>query len=1391
MKRPLAAFLPPLLSLLLLLILASCSPPTPSPYIACDVQALVDAINDANNNPDTSTINLAPGCIYTTQEPLDHSTGLPQITTEVIIEGNGATITRLPYTGEPYTRYRLFWITEDGSLTLSNVTLDGGYVHHPLVSVDHESGSGGAILNQGVLHISNGIFENNRASYGGAIANINESTLTVQNSTFSNNMGEFSSGAVYVSGNSSAQISGVRFEGNQSPGTYTYPLVYGWGGAIGNYGVTRITGSTFIENWAKRGPGAIFNYGSGELEIFQTTFTNNESDEHVSVIQNAGLSIHISNTTISGNVSTSANHGAILNESGSLTISYSTITENSGGSPTLLSGNNGVAVSNSIITNNGGGDCAPSLVFTLNGSNIDSDGTCSGFITADPLLEPLAANGGSTLTHALDPSSPAVNLASGDCPATDQRGVSRPYGNACDLGAYESEVGTSVCDVQFLVDAIHDANADPDPTTIELTPGCIYVVDQIYNTDHPFFGATPTGLPVIDTEISIIGNGATITRPAVDQQPEDYRFFFVNYDGDLSLANLTLTGGLIQQHKEGLDENSAGGAVLSFGDLSIDNVLMIDNIAWRGGGVMSTTTWATVSIYDSVFRNNTGYVGGGAVIAAGAEAQIMGSIFEDNQSPGATVVLKGSAGAVHNATEMSISNCSFIDNFGEFKGGALSNTGPRANLEIVGSVFVGNQADYGSIINNGPNAAINITNTTISGNVVGGMVSAGVFNENGILEISHSTIAFNDTLGPVIQGAGTETSISNSIIADNLGGDCDPALQLTALGSNIDSDGSCPGFITTDPLLEPLADNGGLTLTHALDPSSPAIDIATSACPAADQRGVVRPQSFFCDLGAYEAEEVETCSINYLVNAIHFANSDPDPTTIELEPGCTYVVDQQYGDRQSGLPQLTTPITILGNGATITRPGLEQQPDEYRFFYIELGTSVSISDLTLSLGVLTGAEGINDDSDSHGGAIFNRGVLSLAGITFQDNQALSGGALANDDRGGLVITDSSFLDNIASWDGGALYLAGRGGAEISGALFEGNQAKGEGAGGQGGAIYNQFDLALSSSSLNANDSTQGGGGIFNLGEADIYSCTLWRNSAAQAGGSALENQSGTLTLFNSTLSGNQAGPGNLYTVMNGGGLIRISYSTVTAAEGGAAALGGVGNRDSYRYDVINSIVANNPPGDCASGISTNVYGNNLDSDGSCQGFSHTGDPLLQPLADNGGGTWTHAIPMDSPALNAASGECPISDQRGVSRPQGSACDLGAYEYDGIQPTPPPTQEADPCLYEALVNASCRVSDYQESAFIATLAQGESALLLGINPEGTHGLFGLEDNDPCWILLSLLFGINPGDCDPPCYDPPPKPTPSLVCSADLGEEDCLKAGGIWHPGGAGAAWCECP
>jgi hypothetical protein len=158
-----------------------------------------------------------------------------------------------------------------------------------------------------------------------------------------------------------------------------------------------------------------------------------------------------------------------------------------------------------------------------------------------------------------------------------------------------------------------------------------------------------------------------------------------------------------------------------------------------------------------------------------------------------------------------------------------------------------------------------------------------------------------------------------------------------------------------------------------------------------------------------------------------------------------------------------------------------------------------------------------------------------------------------------------------------------------------------------------------------------------------------------------------LTVTNSTLSGNTAtdslmgDPGQGGGIRNGGGLLWLQNSTI----GGNSAGDGGGIYGYGTSNVTNSVLGSNTGGECSGTITSHDY--NVASDDTC-GLSqphdqpHT-DPLLGPLADNGGPTWTHALQRGSPAIDAGdcSGGALGQDQRGMARPQGAACDAGAYE----------------------------------------------------------------------------------------------------------------------------------
>jgi hypothetical protein len=305
------------------------------------------------------------------------------------------------------------------------------------------------------------------------------------------------------------------------------------------------------------------------------------------------------------------------------------------------------------------------------------------------------------------------------------------------------------------------------------------------------------------------------------------------------------------------------------------------------------------------------------------------------------------------------------------------------------------------------------------------------------------------------------------------------------------------------------------------------------------------------------------------------------------------------------------------------------------------------------------------------------GSATISDTTFSANSGELGGALGVFSPSSLQVIHSVFDGNTASV-GGAIDMEGVGGmiqATITATTFTNNQALTTTATFGGGALsLNQASLTLADSTLanNSSQSEAGGLGLFG-GQATLTNVTLSANTARRDGGGLRAANDGvddlaTLNLNNVTITGNTADSDNNDNG-NGGGI--------------DAASGTVNIQNSIlagNFDTPGNSSAGTVHPDCSATLASashNLIGINAGCAGIANGSNgnHMGtiggplDPRLGPLADNGGPTLTQALLSDSPALNAghplAPGTgglaCAAADQRGVARPLGIHCDLGAYE----------------------------------------------------------------------------------------------------------------------------------
>lgn len=218
------------------------------------------------------------------------------------------------------------------------------------------------------------------------------------------------------------------------------------GGAILNHGTLSVTNSIFSGNSStSRHGGAIYNTGGATLNVTNSTFSSNRAGDFGSggAIFNEGA-MTMTNSTLAGNYVVSGSGGGLFN---SATMTLLNVTLSNNYSSNGLGGgvlNNGTLnYSNTLIANSiTGGDCYNNSIIGTNIRNLVEDNSCSPAVSGDPNLGGLAQNGGPTATYALlaTPTiSPAINAGDNStCASADQRGVSRPQGANCDIGAYEA-----------------------------------------------------------------------------------------------------------------------------------------------------------------------------------------------------------------------------------------------------------------------------------------------------------------------------------------------------------------------------------------------------------------------------------------------------------------------------------------------------------------------------------------------------------------------------------------------------------------------------------------------------------------------------------------------------------------------------------------------------------------------------------------------------------------------------------------------------------------------------------------------------------------------------------------------------------------------------------------
>ncbi len=594
---------------------------------------------------------------------------------------------------------------------------------------------------------------------------------------------------------------------------------------------------------------------SGTLTVNNSTFTANTAQLGAGLEVNDTL-LTLNNVTVSGNQATSHGGGILVNE-GTLSLNNATITSNTadtdgdddgdGGGLYLVSGTTTLSQNSIIAANHDAStsgvptihpDCSGPGSITSNGYNIvgNAEG-CNGTPGVgdqvgdasqplDPLLGELQDNGGATDTHSPLPGSPAIDTGNaaactdgaGAALTTDQRAKTRAVdangdGLArCDVGAYEIQI--------FVIDSLLDTSdaASGDESCADVSGNCtLRAAIQETNVLPGTQAATiaVTGSIALASTMTSVSDAFILNGSGADQ---------LTIQGSGVGRVMAINGGTEPTRVE-INSVSIEGGVVGALRVFNDDFLILRNC------IIANNTLNAALMYDDntegiidacVISDNTSTGAGGGINFKGSELMIQRSLFTNNHTDN-----DGGAVEIQSDSIVTVINSTISGNHADRNGGGFD-LGNGETLNIINSTLVNNTADFDDGTD-GDGGAIR----SLSGSFV---------------NIKSSILAGNQ------HRIGANATLSN----------CNMDVSVTSLGNNIE-DGTDCGFTeagdlqSTDPLLGTLADNGGLTLTHALLLSSPAIDAIVGDCEdlandpiTQDQRGFTRPVNTDCDIGAFE-----------------------------------------------------------------------------------------------------------------------------------------------------------------------------------------------------------------------------------------------------------------------------------------------------------------------------------------------------------------------------------------------------------------------------------------------------------------------------------------------------------------------------------------------------------
>lgn len=765
--------------------------------------------------------------------------------------------------------------------------------------------------------------------------------VSVQNGYYSAGPGIYNTGSTLILNNST-------IKGNSGPTGWVRSGIYNRPGSTVTLNNSIVSGNS--------GSG-IYNDGSS----ITVTLNNSTISNNTSTGIRSGSGLVLNNSTLTGNM------GGGLYSVGTTTLNNSTISGNTatsgggiyryGGTVTLK---NTIVAGNSAINN--GPDCygtISSVGYNLigNSSGCTFTSTTGDLTNLDPRLGELIGSPGyyslQADSPAIDAGNPATPGSGGNaCQANDERGVIRPAGARCDIGAYEYSAPGSIASLSIVSgDGQHtlpgvaftktlkvgalDSQGSPVPGVNVTFTAPVSGASGTFADTHSRTTSVMTDTKGIATTSTFTANGLVgsydVIASANGVGSVNFLlynvFWYVATTGNdtndcLSPVTACATINAVLGKADFKDGDTVLVADGSYTGSDSQVVLLNRDVLVSGGWDPTFTTqngWSTLdgqnartvvvvgdvtsaTVERFVVQNGSGYYGGG--IENDGALVLNNSVIRNN-----TCWFDICGGGIENSETLTLNNSTVVGNISAGSGGGIHN-GTFGTLIVNNSTISGNTARGGGGLYSSKTVTLN--NTTITGNTATTGSGGGIgFNNGygGTFTMQNTLVAGNSAGADGPECSGPISSAGYNLIGNNNG------CTFSATTGDLVGTSSSP----INPRLAPLQDYGGLTFTHALMAGSPAINtgnpatpgIGGSACLVTDQRGTARPNGNNCDIGAFEYTGVGTTPTFLFVYSGMPQSLFKGATS--STPLKTWVLDETGNSMQGVTVTFTAPSTGAGS----------------------------------------------------------------------------------------------------------------------------------------------------------------------------------------------------------------------------------------------------------------------------------------------------------------------------------------------------------------------------------------------------------------------------------------------------------------------------------------------